>query len=289
MGTPLFRLGLAVWGFKGWEGHFMPAGVRQPDMLRLYGRRMTVVEGNTVFYGVPSLETLQGWAAQTPDDFEFCPKFPRDISHDGLLAPHTDDALRYLAHMRAGLGDKLGPMFLQLPPTYSPEEGPDLAALLNAWRREGGHPLLVEVRHEAWYREEPRARLDTLLARLGMGRVVLDTRPIYGGADDPQAENERKKPELPLYASAPGQIAMVRFVSHPDPARNAAHLQGWAAQVHAWLDAGKQVYFFMHCPQEEHSPANARTFQQLLEARGAPVPPLPWDSLPPEPAQVGLF
>lgn len=284
-----FRLGLAVWGFKGWEGDFLPVGVRAADMLRLYGKRLTVVEGNTVFYGVPSAETLQGWAGQTPEGFEFCPKFPRTISHEGLLAPHIDDALRYLDHMRSHLAEKLGPMFLQLPPTYSPEEGPDLAIFLNAWRREGGHPLLVEVRHADWYREAPRERLDTLLARLGMGRVVLDTRPLYAGGDDPQASSERKKPALPLYAAAPGTVAMVRFISHPDPARNTAYLEGWAAQVHAWLDAGKRVYFFVHCPQEEHSPQSARRFQHLLEARGAPVPPLPWSLLAAEPAQVGLF
>lgn len=284
-----FRLGLAVWGFKGWEGTFMPAGVRQQDMLRQYTRRMSCVEGNDVFYGVPSTAVLQKRRATTPDGFLFCPKIPRAISHEGLLGPHVDDALRFLDHMRDNLGDRLGPIFLQLPPSYGPAEGPDLARLLNAWRREGEHPLLVEVRHHGWFRDPPRQRLDTLLSRLGMGRVILDTRPIYSGDDDPQADNPRKKPALPLHAVVTSDVAMVRFISHPDTPRNQTFLQQWATQVHAWLRDGKDVFFFVHCPQEEHSPRHARIFQRILEAQDAPVPPLPWDDLPPEPQQSSLF
>ena len=53
----------------------------------------------------------------------------------------------------------------------------------------------MEVRHPAWYTPQSGPRLDTLLRRLGLSRVVLDTRPIYSGRDDPQADNPRKKPE----------------------------------------------------------------------------------------------
>lgn len=282
-----FRMGLAVWGFKGWEGDFMPAGVRQGDLLRLYSQRMTTVEGNTVFYGVPSAETLQGWAAQTPLTFRFCPKIPRAISHEGPLGPQIDPGLTFLNHMRDNLGERLGPIFLQLPPSYGPDDGPDLARFLNAWRREGRHPFLVEVRHTEWFNPAFAQRLDVLLSRLGMGRVILDTRPIY--TLPLGFEQERRKPRLPVHLSTPGEIVFVRYISHPQTDHNLPFLEGWAQQVHAWLDMGKVVYFFMHCPREQHSPKHARIFQHMLEARGAPVPPLLWDSLPPEPEQVGLF
>lgn len=285
----MFRMGLAVWGFRGWDGTFLPAGVRPPDMLRQYARRMVCVEGNDVFYGVPSAAVLQRRVAQTPPGFLFCPKIPGSISHDGLLGPKIDPALRFLDHMRSNLGARLGPIFLQLPPQYGPMNGEDLARLLNAWRREGNHPLLVEVRHPDWYRPTPNQRLDTLLSRLGQGRVVLDTRPIYSGSDDPQAENPRKKPQLPLHDVAIGDIAMVRFISHPTASRNEAYLNGWVPRIAEWLRSGKTVYFFVHCPQEEHSPHTARTLQHMLEAQGVSVPPLPWDQLPPQPQQSSLF
>jgi uncharacterized protein YecE (DUF72 family) len=284
-----FRLGCAVWAFQGWRGDFFPADAQQNSMLSLYSRRMTTVEGNSVFYGVPSSEVLAKWSEQTPDEFRFCPKIPRAISHEGDLTPEIPQALRFFDHMHAGLGHRLGPIFLQLPPSYSPHLGPDLARFLNAWRRHTGHPLLVEVRHPRWYVGDAGERLDTLLSRLSLGRVVLDTRAIYSGDDDPQIDNPRKKPKLPIHAVSVGNLAMVRFISHPDADRNLRLLHEWATIIHRWLSAGKEVYFFMHCPREEFSPEIARMLQRMLEEQGAPVPPLLWDSLPPEPQQQGMF
>ena len=284
-----FRLGFAVWAFKGWEGGFYPVGVRQADTLHLYAERATVVEGNSVFYGIPSAAVMARWVEQTPAHFRFCPKIPRAISHSGPLAPRIAEALSFHDHMRAGLGQRLGPIFLQLPPVYSPLAGPDLARLLNAWRRHTHHPLLVEVRHRDWFAPAVMARLDTLLSRLSLGRVILDTRPIYSGTDDPQRESPNKKPALPVIATAPGPITMVRFISHPDSDRNLRALHEWTGRIHRWLAAGKETYFFMHCPKEQFSPANARIFQRMLEDQGAPVPPLPWDALPPDPSQQGMF
>ena len=284
-----FRMGCAVWAFKGWEGEFFPLGTPQHSMLRLYANRMNTVEGNSVFYGVPSSAVLAKWVAQTPEAFRFCPKIPKAISHEGELVAEIPAAQRFFNHMHSGLGDRLGPIFLQLPPSYSPEFGPDLARFLNGWRRHTSHPLLVEVRHPRWYTDDANSRLDTLLQRLSMGRVVLDTRALYAGDDDPQIDNPRKKPRLPLHAVAVGNIAMVRFISHPDRDRNLRMLHEWANTIHRWLSAGTEVYFFMHCPREEFSPGHARALQRILEAQGAPVPHLPWDSLPPQPQQQGMF
>lgn len=289
-----FRLGCAVWGFSGWVGPFLPEGTAPRDMLRLYARRFPTVEGNSVFYGIPTATTLQGWARQTPETFRFCPKFPRDISHGGLLAPRAGDALRLRDHLRENLGERLGPLFLQLPPSYGPDEGPDLAALLNEWRRAGNHPLLVEVRHPGWFAQPASDRLDTLLDRLEQGRVVLDTRPIYSGTDDPQAadpqaDSERRKPNLPVSLRQPGSISLVRLICHPDLERDRASLAEWAGQVKDWLRSGREVYFFVHCPDESRSPELARLFHEALERIDAPVPPLPWDDLPPIPTQPSLF
>jgi uncharacterized protein YecE (DUF72 family) len=284
-----FHLGLAVWGFDRWVGGFFPDRTRKADMLRRYAERLDCVEGNDSFYGVPSASTLERRVRETPPSFRFCPKLPRAISHEGPLVHQVAAATRFGHHLRDGLGERLGPFFLQLPPSYGPSEGPDLARLLNAWRREVGLPLLVEVRHEDWYRAEFGPRLDTLLARLGLGRVVLDTRPIYSGGDDPQSDNPRKKPELPLHAAPVSGVSLVRFISHPDPLRNEPFLHEWAERVHQWLDAGVEVYFFVHCPDDFYSPATARRFHRLLTARGAPVGPLLWDTVPAEPVQAGLF
>lgn len=283
------HLGLAVWGFQRWAGSFLPAGVRKADMLQRYAERLDCVEGNDCFYGVPSAATLARRVQQTPPDFRFCPKLPRTVSHDGSLGDKLHLATRFADHLQAHLAPRLGPCFLQLPPSFGPEGGPDLARLLNGWRRAAGPPLTVEVRHPDWFGSALGARLDTLLARLGMGRVVLDTRPIYSGPDDPQADNPRKKPEVPLHAELTAPRTLVRLICHPLLERTAPFLEEWAERVHRWLDDGVEVYFFVHCPDDWYSPAHARHLHRLLTARGAPVAPLKWDQLPPEPQQAGLF
>jgi uncharacterized protein YecE (DUF72 family) len=281
-----FLLGCAIWSYPGWVGELFPKGSRSQDFLKLYSRRLHAVEGNTTFYAIPGEETVARWAEETPEGFEFCPKLPRELTHNGALSPYIDGALAFLERMQ-GLGSRLGPHFLQLPPGYAPDRRADLTELLHAWP--GAAPLAVVVRHPAWFREPQGPRLDALLEARGVGRVILDTRPIYSGPDDPQVLSERKKPKVPLVTAVTAPFAFVRYISHPDPERNEAFLAEWAARVEGWLRAGTRVYFFVHCPVEERSPSVARRFQALLEERGAPVGPLPWNLIKEEPKQLKLL
>ncbi|MGD1856224.1 MAG: DUF72 domain-containing protein [Leptolyngbyaceae cyanobacterium] len=285
-----FRIGCAVWAYKEWLGDFYPAGSRAANFLRLYGERMICVEGNTTFYSIPTPETLQRWAEQTPDPFRFCPKLPRTVTHEGPLVPQLPDALEFLSLMQ-GLGIKLGPIFAQLPPRYSPALFADLETFIASWPHNTS-PLAVEVRHLQWFKSPQSERLDRLLRDFNVGRVLLDTRPIFtwsNPADDPQLRSERKKPRVPLLPTATADFVLVRYISHPQLDRNRDFLAGWVERVGEWLAQGLSVYFFVHCPQEAQSPAIARYFQQQLEKAGIDVPPLPWSLLQAPPQQLRLF
>jgi uncharacterized protein YecE (DUF72 family) len=297
-----FYLGCAVWAYKPWVGSFYPR--RTTEFLRRYGERLTAVEGNTTFYSVPDEATVARWAEQTPESFRFCLKLPKAVTHYGPLMAQTRSAWAFLDRMEP-LGSRLGPMFIQLPPSYGPESMGDLTEFLRQWPQDRV-PLAVEVRHRQWYEPKNADRLNALLQDLGIGRVILDSRPVYGipnhgsapdymdQTDDPQATSQRKKPNLPLQPIVTAPFTIVRYISHPDIPRNQAYLEGWADRIAAWLAAGTTVYAFIHCPIEDHSPAIARWFQALLEERGAIVPPLPeasWGDPEPEPqpTQLQLF
>jgi len=285
--TQNFFLGCAVWAYKGWLGDFFPAGSRAADFLRLYSQRLTAVEINATFYGVPSRDTVTRWAAETPPGFQFCPKLPRDLTHTGLLQPSIPGALQF-GQLMQGLGDRLGPIFAQLPPQYGPTMINDLSAFLSAWPRHE-IPLAVEVRHPDWFCEPHAHALISLLENLGVGRVLLDTRPIYEGPDDPQIGIERRKPKLPLQPTVTAPFSLVRFISHPQRESNNSFIEKWLAYIEQWLSQGTRIYFFVHCPIEEHSPGTARYFQQRLEQRKIPIPSLPWDSIKSAPTQLSLF
>ena len=281
-----FKLGCAVWAYRGWLGDFYPTGSRTNDFLNLYSRRFTTVEGNTTFYAIPDLQTVRRWTLETPEDFEFCLKLPRECTHRGLLQPSIEGTLRFLEHME-GLGDKLGPVFAQLPPTYGPEYLADLEAFLEALPE--NIPFCLEVRHPDWFREPYARQLNVMLETLGVGRVILDTRPIYSGDDDPQANSNRRKPDLPVQPIVTADFTLIRFISHPERSRNERFLREWASLLEGWLQQGTRVYFFVHCPLEERSPSTARDFWHLLEARGISLPPLPWDRVEQPPLQLSLF
>ncbi|PMB18288.1 hypothetical protein CEN40_22575 [Fischerella thermalis CCMEE 5205] len=282
-----FFIGCAVWAYKGWVGELFPPGTRPADFLHLYSRRFTTVEGNTTFYAIPNQETVARWATDTPPGFEFCLKLPRHITHNQQLQPYIPDALKFIEVMRP-LGKRLGPIFAQLPPSYAPTLLDDLTAFLSAWPHTE-IPLALEVRHRDWFKEPHASNLKALLEKLGVGRVLLDSRPIYTGDDDPQLQLERRKPKLPVQFSITAPFSLIRFISHPNLELNQPFMAEWVTQIQQWLQQGKRIYFFVHCPLEERSPNTARHFQKLLEQNGVKVPPLPWDNLDSPPNQLNLW
>jgi uncharacterized protein YecE (DUF72 family) len=287
-----FRLGCAIWAYKGWVGDLFPPGSRSAELLHLYGQRFATVEGNTTFYSVPDARTVSRWATETPDSFRFCLKLPKTLTHEGLLQPQIPGVRRFVEQMQ-GLGDRLGPIFAQLPPSYGPAQMADLQAFLAGLPQDLAD-FALEVRHPDWFKPAQSQQLNDRLEQLGMGRVLLDTRPIYDAPDNPQLHSERQKPRVPLQPIVTAPFTLVRYISHPELEFNQPYLEAWADLVSQWLQQGTQVYFFVHCPIEARSPANARYFQQLLEQRQPAVPPLPWNTLmlpePPEQSeQLTLF
>jgi len=164
----------------------------------------------------------------------------------------------------------------------------DLTTFLEAWPHTTA-PLALEVRHQDWFREPYVSNLTTLLEKLGVGRVLLDSRPIYSGYDDPQLHSERRKPKLPVEFSVTAPFSLIRFISHPDLSVNQPFMAEWVTQIQEWLNAGVRIYFFVHCPTEERSPVTARHFQQLLEQSNVAIPPLPWNNLDHLPKQLSLW
>ncbi|MDA0267179.1 MAG: DUF72 domain-containing protein [Cyanobacteria bacterium] len=287
----MLYLGCAVWAFPGWVGDFYPAQSSPGKFLRLYGERLTAVEGNTTFYSIPDQATVKRWAEQVPKGFRFCPKLPRVYSHQGPLLPHLPAVLKFLDLM-ASWGDRLGPTFVQLPPTYSPAALADLSTFLQGWPVQRV-PVSVEVRHLNWFRPEPAKALNQMLQDLGVGRVLLDTRPIYDcleeGQGDPQIKSERRKPKVPLQPVVTAPFTLVRYISHPELGLNQPYLAEWVERLHQWLTQGTDVYLFVHCPDEARSPAIARHLYNQLQAIHPDLTPLPWNQIAPDPAQLSLF
>lgn len=279
-----FYTGCPIWSFKGWVGNFYPAGTKPGDFLHEYSRRLTTVEGNTTFYAVPTRETILGWAAEMAAGFHFCPKIPRAISHAGKLTDHIEEALSFVEIM-TGLGSNLGPMFLQLPPRYSPRQIEDLKAFLEAWPRD--YRLSVEVRHLAWFDAPHHETLNQLLREHNMARIVIDTRPIRDLKGDKILEGSvyesllgarERKPDVPVIPAGTADFVFVRYIGHPNMEINRPFLVEWGDFVADQLRKGLDAYVFCHSPENMIAPWLSRVLHQKVASQ-VQIPSLPWEDL----------
>jgi uncharacterized protein YecE (DUF72 family) len=267
-------IGCPMWGYKEWVGNFFPARTPASDFLRLYSRRLNAVEGNTVFYSLPSTETIARWCQESPPTFRICPKVPRSISHEVRLEDSRNETLFFVGRMRE-LGIRLGPMFLQLPPSFGPAQLPLLEAFLSYWPADTR--LAVEVRHSDLYTPQHAESLNSLLSQYRVARVMMDTRPIRTGSTQEQQmlHARERKPNLPLQIVSTTDFTFVRYIGHPRMEVNEPFLDQWAQQLALWYKQGLTLYVFCHCPFEEHSPAICAALYQRVKNL-VPLPPLPW-------------
>lgn len=158
---------------KAFVAHFPPGG----SHLERYAQRFDAVEINTSFYRPHRVSTYQRWAASVPDRFRFAVKIPRAITHERRLQNAADPLDRFLGEV-AGLGGKLGPLLLQLPPSLSFQAetaGPFLLLL----RRAFPGSIVCEPRHASWFAPD----VESLLADLHIARVAADPPPVRGACD----------------------------------------------------------------------------------------------------------
>jgi len=288
-------LGCPIWSFKGWVGNFYPKGTKTSDFLREYARRLTTIEGNTTFYAVPAPKTVESWLGHTPGTFRFCPKIPKAISHNGKLADYVGRALEFV-HVLRPLASRLGPMFLQLPPSYSPKLITDLATFLNEFPQEVR--LGVEVRHLGWFDAPHRDSLNQLLASHNMARVVIDTRPIRslegdailaGSTYESLLEARERKPDVPVFSERTGDFVFLRFIGHPNLEPNLEYISEWVEHLVPQMEQGVDAFIFCHSPDNLIAPQLCREFHRRIAAR-IKIPPLPWDTIKTEiPDQPNLF
>ncbi len=280
----MLYVGCPIWSFRGWVGNFYPEKTKASDYLREYAKRLNANEGNTTFYAVPAETTLAQWAAATPETFRFCFKVPKAISHNGTLANRTD-AAREFVRIMSQLEPRLGPMFLQLPPSYSPSMLDDLEMFLAVWPHT--MRLGVEVRHPGWFDSPHNEKLNALLSQHNMARVVIDTRPIrsldgdkilQGSVYQTLLTARRQKPNVPVMPERTADFMFLRYIGHPNMEINEPLLDEWATYVSSRLQGGDDAYVICHSPENLTAPWLARALYGRVRAKVA-LPPLPWDSL----------
>ncbi|MGL4714549.1 MAG: DUF72 domain-containing protein, partial [Aeromonas sp.] len=258
-------LGLPQWSHPSWPGQLLGLGAKPAEHLADYASVFNAIEGNTTFYALPTLMTVQRWADAVPADFRFNFKFPQTISHHSDLVS-VDQQVKDFIKLLTPLHHKLGLLTLQLPARFGPEGLARLAAFIK--RLPQAFRYALEVRHPDFFAKgEAERALNRLLMEQGVNRVMLDSRPLFSvpATTAALADAQGKKPRLPVHLLATANAPVVRFIGLPDPAANHAFLPRWLPHWHQWLTQGKDLYLFIHTADNAQAPELARQIARLLK------------------------
>ncbi len=157
------HIGTAGWALPKSERDRFGGG---PSILARYATRLNAVEINSSFYRPHRPSTYARWAAAVPAAFRFAVKAPRTITHARRLVDCAAPLEAFLGECGA-LGEKLGPLLVQLPPSLPFDPHTEFFGVLRA--RFAGQ-VVCEPRHPSWF--TPAA--DALLKGWQVARAAAD-------------------------------------------------------------------------------------------------------------------
>jgi len=234
---PTIYLGATGYNMKSWVGHWYPPGAKDKDFLRHYGAQFNTIEHNTTHYRIPDAATVARWREETPADFRFCPKIPQTISHARDLGLNGGQ-IPVFCEAIAGLEEKLGCCFLQVPPHFSTRDLNLLARFLEYFP--SGIPLAVEVRHESFFQKTAASEdFFQLLQTHNIATVITD---VAGRRDV-------------CHLRLTNRRVLVRFVGNGLHLSDYQRIENWSERLKIWLDTGlHEVCFFTHEPDNLLAP-----------------------------------
>lgn len=234
-------VGTSGWQYRHWRGAFYPPEVPQRRWLEFYAGRFATVENDGTFYRLPARAAFEQWRTRTPDGFVMAVKASRYLTHFRGLRDAAEPVARMLEAF-GGLGEKLGPVLIQLPPRM----GADADLLDRALRGfPAGIRVAVEPRNPSWW--------------------TGDTREVLARHDAALCWADRAgQPQTPLWRTAEwGYLRLHEGDGTPWPRYAGPCLRAWADRIaRAWPGSGP-VYAYFNNDQGGAAVQDATAFALL--------------------------
>jgi uncharacterized protein YecE (DUF72 family) len=231
-------IGCAKWGREEWVGKIYPPKTKERDFLQHYVQHYNSIEVNATHYKIVGNAGIKKWADKARGlDFKFCPKMYQGITHKGSLKGKQFLTNEFFRGVK-GFGDHLGPIFVQVSETFTPNRKEELFTYLSSLPKD--MQLFLEVRHPDWFVK--KSELDNLLSFLkehSIGAVITDT---AGRRDCAH-----------MHLTIPKTF--IRYVGNSLHATDFTRIDDWVNRMKYWLDKGiEEIFFFMHMHDEAQSP-----------------------------------
>jgi uncharacterized protein YecE (DUF72 family) len=239
-------IGTSGWTYDGWRGAFYPKDVPKKDWLRWYSTVFRSAEINGSFYRTPSLDAVQAWCDQTPDDFQFAWKASKFITHWKRLSEKSENSIELMETRLKVLGPKLGPVLFQLPAQFKAdyERLARFLKMLPPRRR-----YAFEFRDASWYASD-------ILDLLREHDIAL----CLSDHHDAPAPWEVTARHVYIRGHGPTGQYKGRY--------RAETLQAWAAAMGDWKRRGHTVNCYFDNDQKSAAPKDAQRLADLMDARG---------------------
>ena len=217
-------VGTSGWQYADWRGPVYPRELPQRLWLEHYASLFATVEVNNAFYRLPERSTFERWRERTPAGFVVAVKVSRYLTHVKRLRDPAEPVARFLDRAH-GLGPKLGPVLLQLPPTLRSDAGLLDAALLEF---PSSVRVVVEPRHPSWFDESIRS-------------VLTDRNAALCWAD------RGGRPVTPLWRTADfGYLRLHEGTASPRPRYGRQALKTWRDRLASAFPGGEDVFVYFN-------------------------------------------
>ncbi|MFG3602934.1 DUF72 domain-containing protein [Micromonospora chersina] len=245
----MILVGTSGWQYRDWRERFYPAKLPQRLWLEHFAARFATVEVNNAFYRLPERDTFVAWRDRTPDDFCVAVKMSRYLTHIKRLREPAEPVARFLDRA-TGLGDRLGPVLVQLPPTMRADPAA-LDATLRLFPAEVR--VAVEPRHQSWWTDDTR-------------RVLERHRAALVWAD------RLSRPITPLWRTTDfGYLRLHEGRARPWPRYGRAALATWVRRLATAFPAGEPAYVYFNNDPGGAAIVDAVAFAGLARRAGLPV------------------
>jgi uncharacterized protein YecE (DUF72 family) len=239
-----YFIGTSGYTYNDWKEIFYPKGLSQKKWLAYYARHYNTVEINATFYRYFAPTVFARWRDETPDDFRFTLKGPRDITHTKRLKDIDTELNRFLDSIQ-DLHSKLSLLLWQFPPSFkydADDSKEKFTQFIGQLPQNIKH--VVEFRHKSWFNDN----LYSLLNTHKVGFVMNDSSRFQAAE------------------KVTGDFAYIRFHG---PTRLYAslytmdELQTWAEKIRGWLNQ-HDVYIYFNNDYGGRAIQNSVELRELI-------------------------
>lgn len=253
------HLGCSGWSYEDWIGTFYPSRIQNKDMLNFYMRVFPTCEINTTFYNIPKKNIVKGWARRTPKNYIFAVKLFQRFTHEQLgKEAISQQEIDYYFEQISPLGLKLGPILIQLPPSYR-YDIVSLEKLISLLPKK--HNYAVEFRHISWHENKKE-----------MLRLLEENNIAYCIVDEPYRSRDHLLPPEVFVTTA--KFSYIRWHGlNPNHWYNYLYsqtqLEEWVPKIEKLSENVSEIYGYFNNHLNGQAPTNAR---QLLKLLGIETP-----------------